>query len=197
MTAVLEEKKDIKDYQTELEEMFISANGHVIKENVKIPTEYYSKGYVVKDRNKKNWYFNIAFADKSYKKPFAIFITTNGRATGEVAEGVIVAMEQLLIKNKISLDLIRKQQNKYSGENNVNKVARAISMALRHNISLIDIVDVLSECHDGFATVLFATKKILSKFIQDGTKVKGEKCPSCNKATVIYQEGCRTCSNCG
>ena len=86
---------------------------------------------------------------------------------------------------------------KYTGESNVNKVARSISMALRHNIPIIDIVNLLENCHDGFATVLFATKKILSKFIVDGTKAKDEKCPSCNKSTIVYQEGCKACRNCG
>jgi len=197
MIAVLEKKKEIKKYQSELEKMFIQANGNVIEENVKIPTEYFSKGYVIKDRNCKKWYFNVAFADSSHKKPFAFFITTNGRTRGEVAEGVIDAIENLIRKNKISEDLIEQQKAKYVGESNVNKVARSISMALRHNISIIDIVDVLDNCHDGFATVLFATKKILSKFIIDGTKAKGEKCPDCNKATIVYQEGCKSCKNCG
>jgi len=126
-----------------------------------------------------------------------MFITTNGRTKGEVADNVIEAMEGLLRKNKISEDLIEKQKEKYVGESNINKVARSISMALRHNISALDIVNVLNTCHDGFTTVLFATKKILSKFIQDGTKIKGEKCPDCNKSTIIYQEGCKCCQNCG
>lgn len=197
MIAVLEKKKEIKKYQSELERMFTEANGNVIKENVKIPTEYFSKGYVVKDKNKKKWYFNVAFADSSCRKPFALFITTNGRAKGEVAENVVEAIENLIRQNKISDELIKKQSVKYIGENNINKVARSISMALRHNISIIDIVNVLDNCHDGFATVLFATKKILSNFIEDGAKAKGEKCPDCGKATIIYQEGCKSCKNCG
>ena len=196
MTAVLEEKKEIVKYQTELEKMFIAANGNVIEENVKIPTEYFSKGYVIKDRNKKKWYFNVAFADSSCKKPFALFITTNGRTRGEVADNVIETMEVLLRKNKISEILIDRQKEKCANESNINKVARSISMALRHNISIVDIVNVLDTCHDGFATVLFATKKILSKFIQDGAKIKGEKCPNCDRRTLIYQEGCVMCSNC-
>ena len=197
MIAVLEKKKEIKEYQSELEKMFEKTNGNVIQENVEIPTEYFSKGYVIKDRNNKKWYFNVAFADRAHKKPFAFFITTNGRTRGEVAEGVIDAMDSLIRKNKINESLIKKQKTKYFGESNVNKVARSISMALRHNIPIISIVDVLDNCHDGFATVLFATKKILSKFIEDGTKSKGEKCPDCNKSTIIYQEGCKMCQNCG
>lgn len=197
MIAVLEKKKEIKKYQSELEKMFIKANGNVIAENVKIPTEYFSKGYVIKDKNCKKWYFNVAFADSSHQKPFAFFITTNGRTRGEVADNVIDTINCLIRKHGISEDLIEKQKMKYMGESNVNKVARSISMALRHNIPIVDIVDLLDNCHEGFATVLFATKKILSKFIIDGTKAKGEKCPDCNKSTIVYQEGCKSCKNCG
>jgi ribonucleoside-diphosphate reductase alpha chain len=110
---------------------------------------------------------------------------------------VIDAMDDLIRQNKISEKLIEKQKAKCINESNLNKVARAISMALRHNISILEIVKVLDTCHDGFSTVLFATKKILSKFIQDGTKAKGERCPDCDKSTIVYQEGCKMCSNCG
>jgi len=50
MTAVLEKKK-IKDYQTELEKMFEEEEDKVIKDSVKIPIEYYSKGFVRRDNN--------------------------------------------------------------------------------------------------------------------------------------------------
>jgi len=197
MIAVLEEKKEIQEYQSELEEMFVKADGKVIKENVKIPTEYFSKGYVVRDKNGKKWYFNVAFADSSHKKPFAFFITTNGRTKGEVADNVIDKFNELLLSKGISEGLLEAHKIKQMGGSNVDKVARSISMALRHNISTLDIVNTLGNCHDGFATVLFATKKILSKFISDGTKSKGEECPDCGKKSVTYQEGCRMCRACG
>jgi len=54
MTAVLEKKQDITKYQTDLEKMFVEANGDVIKDEVKIPLEYYSKGYKIKDKNGQN-----------------------------------------------------------------------------------------------------------------------------------------------
>jgi len=196
MIAVLEQNKEAKEYQSELERMFVEAKGKVIKENVKIPTEYFSKGYVIKDRNQKKWYFNVAFADSSHKKPFAFFITTNGRAKGEVADNVILKFYELLERKGISNQLLEAQKVKFQYESNVNKVSRAISMALRHNISVLDIVNTLNNCHDGFATVLFATKKVLSKFIDDGTKSKGETCPDCGKKTITFQEGCKLCTNC-
>jgi len=70
-------------------------------------------------------------------------------------------------------------------------------MALRHNIKMVDIINTLDQSWDGFNTLLFHMKKLLSEFIPDGTKVKKEKCPECNRSTLVYQEGCHLCTNCG
>jgi hypothetical protein len=37
----------------------------------------------------------------------------------------------------------------------------------------------------------------MSKFIKNGTKVEDEKCPICNKSTIVYQESCKMCISCG
>ena len=33
--------------------------------------------------------------------------------------------------------------------------------------------------------------------ITDGTKAAGKKCPVCGQETLVYQEGCLICTNCG
>src|SRR5574344_943757 len=38
---------------------------------------------------------------------------------------------------------------------------------------------------------------VLKKYIVDGTEAKGQKCPSCGHESLVYQEGCLICKNCG
>ena len=40
-------------------------------------------------------------------------------------------------------------------------------------------------------------ERALKKYIVDGTKAKGQKCPVCGQETLVYQEGCLICTNCG
>ena len=35
------------------------------------------------------------------------------------------------------------------------------------------------------------------KYVTDGTEAKGQKCPVCGHETLVYQEGCLICKNCG
>ena len=39
--------------------------------------------------------------------------------------------------------------------------------------------------------------RALKKFVADGTKQKGVKCPKCGQETVVYQEKCMLCTTCG
>ena len=195
MTVVLEEKMKNEIIQNELEQLFNEAGDNIIKNVLKLPTEYYSKGYKIKDKNKKKWYINIAFADKFYQKPFAIFIHSNNNEGNEVTTEFIQAMEKLLIEKGIDKNLISEQIEKYAHQKNVTKIARIIGMALRHNVPIVDIIDVLDKFDIEISSLIFHLKKLLSKFIKDNTKVKSEKCPECGK-TLVYKEGCKTCLSC-
>jgi ribonucleoside-diphosphate reductase alpha chain len=196
MTAVLQKKEDIKEYQNDLDKLIEESNGHVLKDEVKLPSEYYSKGYIIRDRNKKKWYINIAFADSKYKKPFALFINTNARESNEVTDELIEKIECLCKEKGVDIKLIEKQKEKYKGQTNVVKIARAIGMALRHNIPIIEIVNVLDNYTVEISSLLFHLGKLLAKFIKNGTKIKHETCPICGKESIIYQESCKMCSSC-
>jgi len=200
MSAVLERKETVEKEKSELETLFIKSNGYVIKDSVKLPGEYYSKGYKIKDINKKKWYVNIIFADRNLTKPFGMFINTNCHESTEIAGSVVEAMETLCINKEINEELIVKQKEKYNGQSNVNKIARAIGMALRHNVQIQDIINVLDEHNTGISTLIFHIKKLLSNFIKDGTKVvkddKEQECPSCGQSTLRYEQGCISCNSC-
>ena len=40
-------------------------------------------------------------------------------------------------------------------------------------------------------------ERALKKYLPNGTEAKGQKCPNCGHETLVYQEGCLICTNCG
>jgi ribonucleoside-diphosphate reductase alpha chain len=89
------------------------------------------------------------------------------------------------------------QKEKYSNQTNVDKIGRAIGMALRHNIPIVDIVETLEKYSDGLSTLIFHIKKVLSEYIKDGTRIENRTCSQCGSESLVYQGGCVTCINCG
>jgi len=76
---------------------------------------------------------------------------------------------------------------------------RMVSLSLRHGAHPSFLVEQLQRDPDSdfqsFSKVLART---LKKYIEDGTKCTGEKsCPSCEGESLVYQDGCVTCSDCG
>ena len=197
MTAVLEKKQETREQQAELEHIFSGAKDGIILDDVKLPNECHSKLYIIKDRNKKKWYVNIAFADHSLTRPFALFVNTNSKESNEVAEETIESLMKLATSKGIKKNLIDDQLEKYLGQTNVTKIARAIGFLLRHNIAIIDIVDVLDEGNYPISSFTFHVKRLLKQFIKDGTSVSGKngKCPQCG-GTMIFLEGCILCKDC-
>jgi len=78
--------------------------------------------------------------------------------------------------------------------------AKLISGILRHGMPLPYVVELID--HLSFDNVSITTWKNgvirgLKKFIPDGTQT-GHNCPECkDKNTIIYKEGCMTCTTCG
>ncbi len=78
--------------------------------------------------------------------------------------------------------------------------AKLISSVLRYQmpidlcIRLIGQLDLGSENINNWKN---GVERALKKYIQDGTAVKGEKCSVCGSESLVYQEGCLICQNCG
>ena len=197
MTAVLEKKEEIAEQKEELENFFAGAGDDVIIEDVDLPEEYYSKGYIVRDRNKKKWYVNIAFADKGLSKPFALFVNTNNVEGSEVTDQTITSLMDLARHKGIREELITDQIDKCHNQSNVTKIARTIGFLLRHNVQIIDIVNILDDGSYPLSSFTFHIKRLLKQFIKDGTKVTGKEnvCPKCS-GEMIFQEGCILCRDC-
>lgn len=197
MTAVLEDKKAQQNYQSQLQKLFSQNAQAIILSDVKIPQKSYALQYKIKDKNKKKWYFTLSFADRELTRPFALFIRTNQRESNEVTDLVIQAMEQLLLSYGIREQLIQEQRDKYAGQSNVDKIGRAIGMALRHNIPMNEVVQTLQQHSDGLSTLMFHIRKVLGQYIKDGTKINDKLCDVCGEDALVYQAGCSTCISCG
>jgi ribonucleoside-diphosphate reductase alpha chain len=78
--------------------------------------------------------------------------------------------------------------------------AKLISGILRHGMPLPSVVDVIDDMNlsgDSLHTWKNGVVRALKKFIPDGTKAQGRICKTCKQESVIYQEGCLICTNCG
>ena len=199
MAAVLEKKQEVAEEQSDLEALFRDHGDKVIKKlgDAKIPKEYLAKGFVVRDAHTTaKWYVTISFVDRAMTKPYAVFVTTNHKESAEVTQDTIENLEELMLKKGVDEDLVKKQKAKYEGQSNVTKITRALGACLRHNIPILDIVEVIEKGDYPISSFVFHVKKLLLKFVKDGTKVKGKSCQVCGHA-LVYQEGCYVCSNCG
>ena len=78
--------------------------------------------------------------------------------------------------------------------------AKLISGILRHGMPInyvIELVQNLTVEEDNINTWKNGIVRALKKYIPNGTKVTGKVCPNCGQDTIIYQDGCMLCTNCG
>lgn len=78
--------------------------------------------------------------------------------------------------------------------------AKLISGILRHGMPLRFVVDMVANLHldgDSLSTWKNGVLRALRKFIPDGTRPSRNHCPTCSTDSLLYQEGCLHCKNCG
>lgn len=79
--------------------------------------------------------------------------------------------------------------------------AKLISSVLRHGMPIPYTVRLVSSLHldsDNINTWKKGVERALKRYIPDGTRVKkGAKCQECGSDSLVYQEGCLLCTECG
>ena len=78
--------------------------------------------------------------------------------------------------------------------------AKLISGVLRYGMPIdqaIKLVQGLELNNESINTWKNGVERALKKYLPNGTEAKGQKCPNCGHETLIYQEGCLICTNCG
>ncbi|MBO4658524.1 MAG: adenosylcobalamin-dependent ribonucleoside-diphosphate reductase [Prevotella sp.] len=78
--------------------------------------------------------------------------------------------------------------------------AKLISGVLRYRMPIEHVIKLVSSLQlksESINTWKNGVERALKKYIVDGTVAKGKKCPECGNETLVYQEGCLICKNCG
>lgn len=78
--------------------------------------------------------------------------------------------------------------------------AKLISGVLRYRMPIdhvIKLVGSLQLKSENINTWKNGVERALKKYVVDGTLAEGKKCPQCGQETLVYQEGCLICKNCG
>ena len=78
--------------------------------------------------------------------------------------------------------------------------AKLISGVLRHGMPIVHTVDLITSLRldrDNINNWTAGVARALKKYIPDGTEVKGKSCEDCGSGSLVYQEGCLICTDCG
>ncbi len=78
--------------------------------------------------------------------------------------------------------------------------AKLISGVLRYRMPIEHVIKLVSSLQlksESINTWKVGVERALKKYISDGTQAKGQRCPNCGQETLVYQEGCLICTNCG
>ena len=165
---------------------------------------------VVRFQNsKEKW---IAFIGLIDGKPYEIF---TGLADDE--DGILIprwANSGLIIKNRNEDGTSRydfQYQNKRGYKTTIEGLshkfnpefwnyAKLISSTLRHGMPIDKIVDLINSLQldsESINTWKNGVVRALKRYVEDGTQAKGQTCTNCSSTSLIYQEGCLTCKDCG
>lgn len=172
----------------------------IIRSGLKLPEEFVNGPTKIFNREGSKWYINLSYLpeDKDLKYPVAMWIHTNHKGEMVAANAAVRALTKLLRSFEINDELIERQLEKIKGSPEHDRVAKMVSMCLRHNLPVTSIVLALEGLDGDYISSLLTTvRKFLSGKIADGTKIVGKYCLSCNSPNIVFQSGCATCQDCG
>ncbi len=78
--------------------------------------------------------------------------------------------------------------------------AKLISGVLRYGMPIdqvLKLVGGLDLNSESINTWKMGVERALKKYLPNGTQASGQRCPNCGQETLVYQEGCLICTNCG
>lgn len=185
MASVLSLKEE-KESHNGLEET-------ILKYDVKIPDNYEAKGVVLRAEGKK-WYLHVPWLPHS-DRPFALFVSTNHPEPTVITANTLEVLEELAREKEIPEEWIESNKAKCITQKNATKIARAISLLLRHGVAIKNIISALDKVEISPGTFVFQIKRYLASFLKNGTPAQGE-CPQCGSKKLIFVQGCKECTEC-
>lgn len=168
----------------------------IIVDDVKVPSQAPAMVSTIRADGKK-WYLTTIL-DATGVRPIAFFVHTNHYEKTVTTHDAVERLIKLARDKGIPEKWIEDTQKKIDVDNNPTKIARAISLNLRHGVLIKNVVAVLDHVEDIYVgSFLFQIRKFLSTYIKDGDKVEGEKCSACGSSNIVFSEGCKKCVDCG
>ncbi|MDR2057864.1 MAG: adenosylcobalamin-dependent ribonucleoside-diphosphate reductase [Dysgonamonadaceae bacterium] len=159
--------------------------------------------------NKEKW---IAFVGLLNGRPYEIFTGINDEDEGiflpkNITKGAIIKNIDEKGNKRYDFQYTNKRGYKTTIEGLSAKFnpeywnyAKLISGVLRYSMpvdQVIKLVEGLELKDESINTWKNGVERALKKYIQEGAQAKGQKCPHCAQESLVYQEGCLTCTNCG
>lgn len=186
MTSVLSAKEE-KTATPEDEE--------IVLEDVKLPDSLPATLKTLRAEGKK--FYLTVIMNEAQTRPVALFSHTNQAEKKVTISDAVERLLDLAHSKGIPEQHISAVEAKIAGDNSHTKVCRMISLNLRHGVLIKNIVATLDKVDCVAGSFVFHIRKFLASFIKDGENVIGEKCQECGSDKVVYQEGCKVCTNCG
>lgn len=159
--------------------------------------------------NKEKW---VAFVGLLDGYPYEIFTGLQDDDEGivlpkSVTKGKIIKQKQEVGPSRYDFQFKNKRGYKTTVEGLSEKFnpeywnyAKLISGVLRYRMPIDHVINLVSSLQlkdESINTWKNGVERALKKYVDDGTEAKGRKCPVCGHETLIYQEGCLICKNCG
>lgn len=184
MTSVLSAKDERLD-----------ENAEIILDDIKLPDSLPASLKTLRAEGRK-WYLTV-IQNEMQTHPVALFVQTNAHEKSVTASDAVERLLALARIKGIPEKHIVSVEEKTSGDSNASKICRTISLNLRHGVQVKSIVSALDKVDCVVGSFVFHVRKYLASLIKDGEHVINETCTECGSESVIYQEGCKVCANCG
>ena len=185
------------------EARYIAEEEHILKRPVELEAD------VVRFQNKKEKW--IAFIGLIDGRPYEIFTgiadddegifcpksVTKGKIIKAVGEDGVKRYDFQFINKRGFKTTIEGLSEKFNPE--FWNYAKLISGVLRYGMPIPQVLKLVSSLEldsQSINTWKMGVERALKRYIHNG-EAAAERCPNCGQDTLVYQEGCLICTNCG
>ena len=159
--------------------------------------------------NKEKW---IAFIGLIDGKPYEIFTGIADDDEGifcpkSVSKGKIIKVIDDNGQKRYDFQFVNKRGFKTTIEGLSEKFnpefwnyAKLISGVLRYRMPIAQVLKLVGSLeldNQSINTWKVGVERALKKYLPNGEKASGQTCPNCGQESLVYQEGCLICTNCG